>query len=97
MMKALMLEVEAVARSQGVSLDVDIVEKTMAFIDTVDPRIKASMQLDVETGRVFELEAVVGAIGRKGRAANLPTPTVDMVYAALLPAYLKAQKAAALA
>ena len=97
MMKALMLEVEAVARSQGVSLDVDIVEKTMALIDTVDPRIKASMQLDVETGRVFELEAVVGAIGRKGRAANLPTPTVDMVYAALLPAYLKAQKAAALA
>jgi ketopantoate reductase len=52
------------------------------------------MQLDVEAGKAFELESLVGVVGRKGREANIPTPSADMVYAALLPANLKAQKAA---
>jgi 2-dehydropantoate 2-reductase len=94
MMRSMMGEVAAVARSQGVDLDADIVEKSQAFIDAFDPRIKASMQLDVEAGRVFELESLVGVISRMGHAASLPTPTADMVYAALLPAYLKSWKAA---
>lgn len=94
LMVGLMREVEAVARRHGVDLDADIVEKSLALIDTFDPRIKASMQLDVEAGKVFELESLVGVIGRKGRAANIPTPAADMVYAALLPACLQAQKVA---
>lgn len=95
MMVSLMREVEAVARNLGVDLDVDIVEKSQAFIDAFDPRIKASMQLDVEAGREFELESLVGVIGHKGRQANIPTPTADMVYATLLPVNMIAQKSAA--
>jgi len=49
------------------------------------------MQRDVETGRCSELESIVGAIGRKGRELGIPTPTADMVYAALLPVELKAR------
>jgi 2-dehydropantoate 2-reductase len=94
LMVDIMREVEAVARSHGVDLDAEIVEKSLALIDTFDPLVKASMQLDVEAGKVFELESLVGVIGRKGCAANIPTPTADMVYAALLPAYLNAQKSA---
>jgi len=95
MIRNLMSEVEVVARSQGVGLDADVVEKSLAFIDAAAPHIKASMQLDVEAGRVFELESLVGVIGRKGRESSVPTPTADMVYAALLPANLKAQDTAA--
>jgi 2-dehydropantoate 2-reductase len=95
MLRSLMREVEAVARSQGVDLDADVVDKSLAFIDAADPYIKASMQLDVEAGREFELESLVGIIGREGRLSSTPTPTADMVYAALLPANLKAQKSAA--
>lgn len=91
-MMSLMREVEVVARSQEVDLDADILDKSLASIDAFDPRIKASMQLDVEAGKVFELESLVGAIGCKGREADVPTPTADMVYAALLPVYLKAYK-----
>jgi 2-dehydropantoate 2-reductase len=89
-MMSLMREAEAVARSQGVDLEADIIDKSLASINAFDPWIKAFMQLDVEAGKVFELESLVGVIGRKGREANVPTPTADMVYAALLPVYLKA-------
>jgi len=93
-MMSLMREVETIARSQGVDLDEDVLEKSLASIDAFDPRIKASMQLDVEAGMVFELESLIGVIGRKGREANILTPTVDMVYADLLPVYSEAQKTA---
>lgn len=95
MIRRLMGEVEAVARGQGVDLDRDVVEKSLAFMDAAAPHIRASMQVDVEAGRVFELESMIGVIGRKGREFNVPTPTADVIYASLLPAYLKAQKTAA--
>ncbi|MBI5843007.1 MAG: 2-dehydropantoate 2-reductase [Chloroflexi bacterium] len=95
MITRLMREVEAVARKQGVDLDANVVEKSLEFIDNNAPHIKASMQLDVDAGRQFELESMVGVIGRKGRELGIPTPTADMIYAALLPVNLKAQKNAA--
>jgi 2-dehydropantoate 2-reductase len=87
----LMREVEAVARANGVMLDADVVEQALALVDSVAPNIKPSMQRDVETGRCSELESMIGAIGRKGRELGIPTPTADMVYAALLPVELKAR------
>jgi 2-dehydropantoate 2-reductase len=92
MIRRLMEEVESVARSQKVDLDRDVTDQSLAFMDAAAPHIKASMQLDVEAGRMFELESMIGVIGRKGREANVPTPTADMIYAALLPVYLRAQK-----
>ncbi len=94
MLTNLMREVEAVARKQGVDLDADVVEKSLDFINNSAPHIKASMQLDVEAGNQFELESIVGVIGRKGRELGVPTPTADVIYAALLPVNLKAQKRA---
>ncbi len=86
----LMREVESVARARGVILDMDVVEKSMAFIDNAAPQIKASMQLDVETGRRTEIEAMIGVIGQRGRELGVPTPTADFIYAALLPVERKA-------
>lgn len=88
----LMREVEAVARAHGVALDSDVVERSLAFMDQAAPHIKASMQLDVETGRRTELESMIGAIGRKGRERGVPTPVADMIYALLLPVELKARR-----
>ena len=87
----LMREVKAVAQSEGVALDGDVVEKTLAFIDNVAPQMKASMQLDIAAGRRSEIESMIGVIGQKGRAAGIPTPAADMIYAALLPVDLKAR------
>lgn len=88
----LMKEVEAVARAQGIALDADVVQKALEFMDAAAPRIKASMQLDVETGHKSEIEAMIGVIGRKGRELGVPTPSADFIYAALLPIDLKARQ-----
>jgi len=90
MLTGLMREVESVARAEGTELDSDMVEKTLAFIDQSDPHIVPSMERDVLNGSLFELEAIIGVIGRKARKHNLPTPIADMIYASLLPVYLKA-------
>lgn len=49
------------------------------------------VQLDVEAGRRSEIESMVGVIGRKGSKPSIPTPTADLIYAALLPVDLKAR------
>ncbi|HEY3310301.1 MAG TPA: 2-dehydropantoate 2-reductase [Anaerolineales bacterium] len=90
MVVSLMKEVKAVGSAHGARLEADVVEKSLAFMDAAAAHIKASMQLDVESGRQFELESMVGAIGRKGREVGVPTPTADAIYAVLLPVNLKA-------
>jgi len=90
----LMREVEAVARAQEVDLDKDVVQKSLDFIDGAAPHIKASMQLDVESGRRTELDSMVGVIGQKGCELNVPTPIADFIYACLLPVELKARSGA---
>jgi len=91
MMTSLMLEVESVARAQGVNLDSDVVQKSLDFVDNAAPHIKPSMQLDVEAGRKSEIEAMIGVVGRKGRELGVPTPVSDLVYASLLPGEIAAQ------
>jgi 2-dehydropantoate 2-reductase len=92
MILALMREVESLARAQGIPLDEDVVQKSLDFMDASAPHIKASMQLDVESGRRTELDSMIGVIGRKGRELGVPTPVADFVYASLLPVELSARK-----
>ena len=86
----LMREVESVGRAVGVKLDSDVIDKTIAFVDSSAPAVKSSMQRDVELGRRSEMESVIGIIVRKGHERNVPTPVADMIYAALLPGERKA-------
>jgi 2-dehydropantoate 2-reductase len=92
LLTGLMSEIELIARARGVALDTDIVEQTLAFIDKSDPHIKPSMQRDVERGTEFELESLIGVVGRKARECGIPTPLAEMIYAILLPLLLKAGK-----
>jgi 2-dehydropantoate 2-reductase len=91
LLSSLMQEVESLARAQGVSLDGDVVQKWLEFVDNAAPHIKPSMQLDVEAGHRTELESMIGVVGRKGRELGVPTPVADFVYASLLPVELKAR------
>ena len=87
----LMREVETLARSYSVTLEADAVEKSLAFMDQTAPHIKASMQLDVESGHRTEIDSIIGVIVRKGRERGIPTPVADMIFALLLPLELKAR------
>ncbi len=87
----LMREVETLARRQGVDLEPDVVERSLAFMDNAGPKIKASMQLDVESGHRTEVESMIGVLGRKGREGRIATPVADAIYAMLLPVELSAR------
>jgi len=85
-----MAEVVAVAQAGGVTLDADILGKTLAFIDAGAPDIRPSMQRDLETGRMSELESMIGVVVRLGKDQGIPTPVMRLAYALLKPAHLRA-------
>jgi 2-dehydropantoate 2-reductase len=85
-------EVVAVAKAKGVSLDIDVVAKTLAFIDGSAPGIKPSMQRDVESGKRSELESMIGVVVTMGMQYKVPTPVMRFAYAMLKPGELKAQQ-----
>lgn len=85
MLQAAMAEVAALAGTQGVRLAPDSVERSLAFVDALPENATASMQRDLMEGRPSELEAQNGAVVRLARAAGLPVPVNESIYAALLP------------
>jgi 2-dehydropantoate 2-reductase len=86
--RAAMLEVVAVARAQGIGLDPERVERTLAFSRAHLGGLRTSMLQDLERGRPLEHEALNGAVVRLGDAAGVPTPvnrTLHGLLAALDP------------
>jgi len=88
---AMLEEAAAVAIASGVRLESDVVTNALAYVDSARPEIKPSMQLDVEAGRPFELDALIGVIVRTGLARDVPTPWSAAVYALLLPSLASSQ------
>lgn len=82
---ACLREIEAAARANGVNLPPDIYAATLAYIENNLADLQASMHTDVMAGRPLELEALTGAVIRAGRAAAVPTPVNDVIYAMLKP------------
>jgi 2-dehydropantoate 2-reductase len=91
LLTGMMQETAAVAAAHGVHLEPNAIERTLQYVDSVRPEIKASMQLDVEAGRASELDAIVGVIVRKGRELGIATPIASSLYALLLPMELQAK------
>jgi len=85
-----MAEVAAVAKAIGVTLDANIIAKTLSFVDASAPDIRPSMQRDLEAGRTSELESLIGVVVRLGKEHGVPTPVTRVAYALLKPAHLKA-------
>jgi 2-dehydropantoate 2-reductase len=80
-----MREIESIARARRVALPTDIVERTLASLDGVNPSGTSSLQRDVAAGKRSELDDWTGAVVRLGARAGVPTPLHDFLYAALLP------------
>jgi len=80
-----MREIESIARARGVPLAEDVVERTLAILDGVNPSGTASLQRDIAAGKRSELDEWTGAVVRLGARAGVPTPLHDFLYASLLP------------
>lgn len=84
MLRAVMAEIDAVARARGVNLTDDAVERTLAFVETFPPQSTTSMQRDIMNGHPSELEAQTGAVVRLGREVLVATPVSDYLYTSLM-------------
>ena len=86
-----MQEIDAVARKRGIAMRDGIVDRALAFMDTLPAAGTASLQRDIAEGRRSELDAWNGAAARLGAEVKVPTPTHDFIYYSLLPQELAAR------
>lgn len=76
----MMTEAQAVGEKLGIAFKISLA-KRIAGAEAVGAH-KTSMLQDVEHGRALELEALVGAVVELGRIVEVPTPTIEAIYAA---------------
>jgi len=74
---ALMDEVAAIGRAQGVPLAADAVERRLALIDSLAPDATISMQRDLMAGRPSELREQSVELQARARALGVATPVHD--------------------
>ena len=85
MYRALVEEVAAVGRAEGVALAHDAVDSVMKAAEALPPTASSSLHHDLVNGKPLELEALHGHLVRLGRRHGVSTTMADAVYAALLP------------
>jgi 2-dehydropantoate 2-reductase len=77
---AIMSEVVAVARGQGIDLQRSDVDEHIAWTERASG-IRTSTMVDRERGRTMEADALIGVIVRKGKEAGVGTPASETMYA----------------
>jgi 2-dehydropantoate 2-reductase len=85
MYRALVEEVAAVGRAEGVALGDEAVASVMKAAESLAPTAYSSLHHDLTTGKPLELDALHGHLVRLGQRRGVPTPMAFAVYAALLP------------
>lgn len=80
---AVAAEVEAVARAEGVAIAPDVTARMIAYLDALPPDTRSSLLIDLDQGKPTEVEALQGAVVRRGRMLGVPTPGMTALYAAL--------------
>jgi 2-dehydropantoate 2-reductase len=78
-------EVAAVGRGRGVKLPADIVTRMLQSIRNFPAEMMPSMAVDLLRGNRLELPWLAGKVTALGRELGVPTPTFDVMYAALKP------------
>jgi 2-dehydropantoate 2-reductase len=79
---AVMKEVVAAAKADGVTLAPDVLAKKIALTRTMGP-YRSSMQLDRQAKRPLEVEAIIGRPLRIAQAAHVAVPLMELLYFAL--------------
>ena len=72
--------VDAVARAEGIPVGADLVERTVALGQSLEPMLKSSMLRDLERGNRLEVDALNGAVVRLGGKHGVSTPVNSFIY-----------------
>ncbi len=78
-------EVAAVGRARGVKLAPDLEERMVKVMRGFPAEMMPSMAVDLLHGNKLELPWLAGKVVALGRELAVPTPTYDVMYAALKP------------
>jgi 2-dehydropantoate 2-reductase len=78
-------EVAALGRASGVALARDLEARTLQATRNFPPEMLPSMAVDLLRGNRLELPWLAGKVVALGRELGVPTPTYDVMYAALKP------------
>jgi len=84
-------EINTLAMAKGVKMPASAVDDTLAIVDNMPPGGTTSMQRDILEGRPSELDSLCGAVVRIAKELGLDLPVNSAIYAALLPAELRAR------
>jgi 2-dehydropantoate 2-reductase len=76
-------EIAAVARAERVPLPADAVDRVVEQAATLPPQWRSSMARDIDDGRRLEVEALSGAVVRRGLKLGVPTPVHRTIAACL--------------
>jgi 2-dehydropantoate 2-reductase len=75
--------VDAVARAEGIQLGHEAVHRIFTQAASIAPQWQSSMARDLAVGRRLKLEALSGAVVRRGRTYDIPTPIHQAIWACL--------------
>ena len=76
---AMMIEARAIGEKLGARFPIDVERRIDGAAEVGDH--KTSTLQDFERGRPMEIDALVAAVAELGRLVDIPTPTIDMIYA----------------
>ena len=76
-------EIAAVARAERVPLPADAADRVVEQAATLPPQWRSSLARDLEDGRRLEVEALSGAVVRRGLTLGVPTPIHRTIAACL--------------
>jgi len=79
------LEVERVARAEGVAVPGGVLDRVIAYVDALPAGTRSSLLIDLQLGKRTELESLAGSVVRRGKAAGVPTPIMAALYSVLRP------------
>jgi 2-dehydropantoate 2-reductase len=85
MLIAAFREVETLARAEGVMLPADVVDRIVKYVDSIQPTTRSSLLIDLQQNKPIEIEALAGAVVRRGAKRQVPTPILAALYAVLKP------------
>src|SRR3989454_10471256 len=77
-------EIAAIALGEGVPLPADAVDRVIQQAATLPPQWRSSMARDLADGRRLEVEALNGAVVRRGLKLGVPTPVHHTTAAGLM-------------
>lgn len=92
LMEALISEIYFVSQKAGINLNNNIVEKTIAFIDTYPYDSTSSLTRDVWEGKPSEIDYQNGTVVKLGKKYGVNTPVNEFIYNCILPMEIRARK-----